>query len=832
MIPFPLLGGKASSVTPPIPEGVSLYTGYGYRGVEGDRWAWNRIKEEWLPTADSPDDPGHPLHYMLGGAKVGTDGSFRYYEGTYDKIWKDVPNGGLNGPVPLTLTDDGVNIGTSIFVDYPILQDFGRGIVGMGDQRLVGTSIAGSPDLMDLYLIGQRSDFLRSSQNPSWTNAALVMKNVKRGRVWNTKTNVLVENSDGEIWAWGMNFYNQYGPWRDSSTTSSSQPFLKINYFAKIPDFPVSADKIKDIFPGVTMVIVADTDGKFWSKGINIGQFDDNDSQVRSSWVEIPAGRFAGFTKFFRSMNGTGGANSLDMTNCVWYMTENEGLKHFGNTYAIADGSLPTPGLTPLPESKAHTSPVGLPDRTDEPKILSFYTTSPVGQYQSMAIWYDDPEEMYVFSPTSGMVWNDVDGAMYGRRFNRSSAPVGKHRNPKIDFNKEATLIKGFDDKYYASGTSTPENGLTSRTSPSTFVDQKIPASLVYQIELADSVGGRTQVLRKDQKSFMVADTAGGSNFFGNGTLWKPTVTVTWPNYPNIRPEMFKNDGVALVGTSGPGNFWSWMVSNYNSVTEGAGNQYSSPSGDATLVVGQKHVTLLKDDNNIMVGGYNIEGIFGSFNQWTTPASSGKWVGTVRESFTGTATSSYGTTLAWDGLDHRIFGKNYWNVTGGQPVIQFSSSNPVKWNSQPGFPDLPNFRKWVPAIMGYSDDEGTLPQPFFMYRGSDGMFYAAGSNTTGALATGTAPASRDEQRWTFELMKGSEVFVNKNVKVYHGHGNTSCLLFACEGKVYGVGTPNSMKWNDAGTIPDPFFPGFNKRLNEITYLMDLPDVIYTRPIEE
>nr|DAO34760.1 MAG TPA: hypothetical protein [Caudoviricetes sp.] len=830
MIPFPLMGGFSSAPPEPIPSGVELFNGAYYRDPDGNTWSWDRYTEKWNPNNNPVEEDGHPLYMRITNANVGTDGSFRYWKNS-TKTWEDVPQtSNTSGPIPLTMTDGGVNIATSI-IGYWQIQGSANGYnPGIEGGVLVGTPVIGRPDLMDMYVMGYRADFFSTSlPNPGFWNAALVMTNVKRGRVWNSGKNVVVENSAGEMWAWGMNFYNQYGPWR-SGVTSSSQPSQKINYFTKIPDFPVTSDKVKDIFPGVSMAIVADTDGKFWSKGINIGQFNDTDSTIRTTWTEIPASRFPGFKKFYLSYNGgAGAANTLGLTNCVWYLTDT-GFRHFGNNYGIMDGTPPVSVSGDLPETKIHTSPVGLPATDKEPILFNIVGSGSSSSYPPIAIWYEDPEEIYVAHPTGGLVFNMVENNIPLRAFSRSSAPVGKHRNPIMDFNKEVTLITGFDGKFYASGTSTVGNGMSSRTSPMTFTDQKMDGSLVTQIELSDSVGGKTQFLMNNNRTFMVADIAGGSNYFGNGTFWKQTVTVNWASYPNVYPVLFKNCGTILFGSAYTGNSrWGFQVPNYNTV--GTSAQTGSYGVWAIRALGEGHVMIAKDQGTILVGGQNVNGMFGATTQWSQPSAASNPNTNPRDYFTGTTTVSCGTALAYTNGNHFIFGKNYWDTANGQPVIPFAINSTVRWSSKPGFPDLPNFMQWFPALMGYTDDEGTLQQPFFMYRGTDGLFYAAGSNTTGALGTGNFPASRTEERWTFEPIQGSEVFAgNKNVKVYYGHGNTSCLLFCCEGKVYGIGLPNSMKWNDTGTISDPFFPGFNKRLNKITYLMDLPDVIWTRPV--
>lgn len=831
MIPFPLMGGFSSAPPEPIPTGVELFTGFSYRDPDGNGWTWDRYTEKWTPNNNPVEEDGHPLYMRVSNANVGTDGSFRYWN-TITKAWADVPQtSNTLGPLPLTVTDSGVNIATSIIGYWQIQGSSFSGNPGIGDGVLVATPVIGRPDLMDMYVMGYRGDFFSTSlPNPGFWNAALVMTNVKRGRVWNSGKNVVVENSAGEMWAWGMNFYNQYGPWR-SGVNSSSQPAQKMTYFTKIADFPVTSDKVKDIFPGVTMVIVADTDGKFWSKGINIGQFNDTDSTVRTTWTEIPASRFPGFKKFYLSFNGgAGGANTLNLTNCVWYLTDT-GFRHFGNNYGIMDGTAPVAPAdgTDLPETKVHSAPVGLPATDKEPLLFNIVGTGSSSSYPSVAIWYEDPEEIYVASPSGGMVFDESENNFPLRVFSRSSAPVGKHRNPLLDFNKEVSLITGFDGKFYASGTSTVSNGMSSRTSPATFTDQKMDSALITQIELSDSVGGKTQFLRNDNRTFMVADLAGGSNYFGNGSFWKQTVVVNWASYPNTYPVLFKNCGTVIYGAANTSNSsrWGFQVPNYNTV--GTSAQTGTYGTWGIRALGEGHVMIAKEQGNILLGGMNIDGFFGASTGWRQPSLS--YNSTTRDGFTGTTTVSCGTALAYNREYHFIFGKNYWDTANGQPVIPFSTSAPVRWSSKPGFPALPNFMKWQPALLGYTDDEGALQQPFFMYRGTDGLFYAAGRNTTGALGTGSFPASRTEERWTFEPIQGSEIFAgNKNVKVHHGHGNTSCLLFSCEGKVYGIGLPNTMKWNDTGTIADPFFPGFNKRLNKITYLMDLPDVIWTRPI--
>ena len=823
MIPFPLMGG--GMVKPdPIPEGADYYTGAAYKS-KGDLWTWSRRYERWNQVGTTKPDPDHPTHYDFKDfqCKIGTDGSFRFFNGGTND-WADVP-GVTGAPVPLTVTDDGINIGTSVF---DVINVMVSSNLGYGYSRLLCTTVLGRPDLMDLYLIGERSPFTGSSiQNVNWTNAYPVAKNIKRGRVWATHWNVVVETSEGEMWAWGMNFNNQYGPW-NSGVTASSPARQKFKPFGKILDFPVPPEKIKDIFPGVTMVLVADTDGKFWTKGENIGQISDTGGSV-TVWTEVSAARFPGFKKFYPTANGQMPTTTdVNMSNCVWYWTDT-GFRHFGNIYGIMDGSVPViPASGPLPTVRLHSSPVGLPSSrtTDEPAMFSF-TPDSVRFFPRFSIWYNNPEEMYVADPSSGLQWDFVEGSIFGRQFNRASAPVGKHRNPKIDFNREATLITGFDGKYYASGTSTVNNGLSPRTTVSTFVDQKMDSALIAGIELSDSPTGKTQFLRNDNLTFMVADLSGGSNFFGNGSFWKQTVKLAWPSYPSFKATGFKSAGVILVGaaaaTPESTQTWRWRSDNYNTIV--TDNQSSNNGLDVVTHAGEGHLALGKNGNNTMIGGVNVGGVFGAWRGWYDFVYSYK---SATEAFVGTATASTNTLLAMDSLgQHWIIGKNYWNIAGGQPVIPYAGQAPVKWSSQPGFPALPNFRKWVPAMMGYKDDEGTVSQPFFMYRGSDGLFYAAGSNTTGAL--GSAPATRDEVRWTFQPITGSEIFVGKNVRVSYGHGNCSCLLFVTEGKVYGIGLPNTMKWNDEGTISDPFFPGFNRRLNEITFLADLPDVIWTRP---
>lgn len=831
MIPFPLLGGGLSKPTPPIPTGVAKeYTGAKYTGPDGDSWTWKRTKGQWLQDAKLPEDSGHPTYLeIVPGLKIGTDGSYRYIVGG---AWTDVPNQG-NPSLPMLSTDDGVNIGLSIVMAYPVSAQAGTP-VATGGGFIVGTRVIGRDDLVDLYLLGYRAEhFYPNNTNPNNQNAKLILTNVKKDRIWTSKKNFLVQTDDNKVYAFGMNFYNQYGPWR-SGVTSSSQPAQKISPWMVVSDIP-DGSKIKDAFLGVSMFLYQDTDGKFWSKGINIGQFNDTDATIRSVMTEIPATRFPGFKKFYQSYNGNGAANDLSLANCCWYYSDT-GLWHFGNLYGIADGTyVANPGATPptsLPDQKVHIQPVGLPkDREPTsvfPGIPMAVTTAP-----AIAVWYEEPQEQYVMQAYGpyGSGSNEFDGYMLGRSFFPSSAPVGKSRSPDIDFNTEATIIAGYDGKYYASGTSTVANGLSSRTSPATLTDQKMDSSLLITFRLSDSINGKSQITKNDGKTILVADLAGGSNYFGNGTFWKPTATLTWSSGSGVCDD-FRNIGTFLHGTIAAFNnsTWAMNVLNYNTV----GN---SAQGSSLLyyveTAGEGHITVNRN-NMLQVGGPNIAGIFGAQSGFVAPtgAQYQPAVGQAWVTFSGTHCASVGTVISKGtyGDEWFIAGKDYW--TAGEPVIPWNSGTPkvVRWDQRPSFPAMPNYRSFESALLGYTDDQGKLDQPFFMYRGTDGKYYAAGRNTTGCLGTGLPPTARDETRWTFQAIKGSEVFGNKRVKCYYGHGNASALLFLCEGKIYGLGTPNRMKWDDQGTIADPFFPGFNKRLNEITYLMDLPDVIWTRPI--
>lgn len=833
MIPFPLLGGNTAPPPPPIPEGVQSFTGTTYVGPDYDRWIWDPYTEEWQQQPADPEPPAtDPIHYKIdAGNYISTTEKLMSWTGT---TWKEVTESGTAYPNGMITTDAGVNIGLSVFKSWPA----GTRYSGAGtpySAQIFATEVLGRPDLMDLYILGPRTNYVASGSGVDMgrINVQLIATGLKRDRLWKSEINWVAQNDAGELWAQGINFRNQYGPWK-SGTSASSQPYAKINPWGKIPDIP-DPTKVVDVFAGAEFMIYYDSDGKFWSKGLNIGQFSDDaaDNQVRTVWTEIPASRFPGFKKFFQSSKGSPGVTNLDCYNCVWYLTDT-GIFHFGSKYAIADDStLTTPngsGVWPsFPVGKVHTRPLGLPQRADEPKFIHLSNSTGGGAatyYYPVAIWYEDPQEIYAMNPTGGWLYKDVDGNTPGLKFFMTSAPVGKTRSLLIDFNKDVTVVQAFDGKVYASGNPDQYNGMSSRTSPSTFTDQKIDSELFHQFQLSDFETGQTQVLLKDKSQFMIADATAGQNYFGNGTLWKPTVQIVYGTSSN-RVTRFSNIGYRLYGPARNGGSFSTLNEpNYRRV-----GQVSPESRGlyANIVAGTGHIYVGGDSSSALLGGDNIGGFFGSASGWQTPTSSSTgYTENPPRRFEGTVTASVGTALACDRAgNHRIFGKNYW--AAGQPVYPFSSSKPVEWTV--GRPQMPYFGRYEAALLGYTDDEGRLDQPFFMYRGTDGLYYACGSNTTGCLGTGNPPASRDEQRWTFEPIKGSEIFAGKNVKSYCGHGNTSSLLFLCEGKVYGLGTPNRMKWDDQGTISNPFFPGFNRRLNEITYLMDMPDVMWTRPIE-
>lgn len=807
MIPFPLMGGATKAVVPPIPSGVEQYTGTSYRGPEGDSWIWDQFRQEWVKNADYPDDPGHPVNIMIGGAKIGTDGSFRRL---VNGAWADIPGN-------LMVTDDGVNIGPLV------VKSFSRPYAAYSDgyaDTILATEVPGRPDLYDLYILGSRYDFGASGNK---MNVYLVTTGVKKARIWQTAYNWVAEKDNGELWFQGTNYQSQYGPTINST---------RVNPWTKIPDAPAGAE-VKDVYVGAEMVIYATNDGKFFSRGLNIGQFDDTSTSVWSVLTEIPATRFPGFKRFYQSLT-TGGPSSPNpgVANCVWYLTDT-GLFHFGSDYGIASGGLPEPltGTPTPPYRRVHSRPVGVPQRTDEPTTL--WLPQGTGgifgyRYEPCAIWYDEPHELFVMSNT-GLSRDDVDGAMYRRVFFGGTSPVYKTRPLRLDFSDKATVIQAHDGKTYASGTATALNGLTTKTVPSSFVDQKMNPLLFLQYGGSDSFkGGATfpsQVLLADGKRVLIPDSASGSDFFGNGTKWKQTLTISWNSYPDAKNDKFWTIGKRMFGQV-RNRGWLSEVDDYTVV--GGGSQSSMSGASMVSAAATGHIYMDLAGSTWRLGGVNYEGIFGTASGWTSPGfTSVRGIGG-----NGTATVSYGTflSMAYDG-SFWILGKNYWE--SGQPVYSYPSTGgtPPRWDQRPGFPTMTNFCKFIPALLGYSDDEGVVAQPYFMYRGTDGKFYAAGTNSTGCLGTGADPTSRDQVRWTFDEIKGSEIFGTKYVKVYHGHGNSSALLFLCEGKMYGLGSPG-VKWNDSGTVPAPFFPGFNKRLNEITFLMDMPDVMWTRPLEK
>ena len=586
---------------------------------------------------------------------------------------------------------------------------------------------------------------------------------------------------------------------------------------------------MKDVFVGAEMVIYATNDGKFFSQGLNIGQFDDVSTSVWSVLTEIPATRFPGFKRFYQSLTTGGpGSPAPGLANCVWYLTDT-GMFHFGNDYAIATGErhVATDGVVTPPYRRVHTRPVGIPQRSDEPA----YVWLPQGtggvfgyRYTACAVWYDDPHEVLVMT-NSGLSRDEVDGAIYNRSFFGCTSPVNKTRPLTLDFTKTATVIQAHDGKTYASGTPSPSNGLTAKTVPSSFVDQKMNSALYLQYGGAEWPAGPAQILLTDGKRVLISDSTNGSDFFGNGTKWKQTLNITWESYPDAKNNKFWTIGKRLVGQV-LDRGWLSNVDDYTVV--GGGLQHSMTGAERVISAAIGHTYMDLAGSTLRVGGSNYEGMFGTATGWTDPGfSSIRGIGG-----NGTGTVTYGTflSMSYDGA-FWVLGKNYWEA--GQPVYSYPSTagTPIRFDQRPGAPALPNFAKFIPALLGYSDDEGVIAQPFVMYRGKDGQFYASGSNATGCLGTGSDPASRDETRWTFEPIKGSDVFGRKYVKVYHGHGNSSALLFLCDGKMYGLGSPG-VKWNDTGTVDAPFFPGFNKRLNEITFLMEMPDVMWTRPIEE
>lgn len=802
MIPFPLMGGATKAVVPPIPTGVEQYTGTSYRGPDGDVWLWSANDPIWRKNPDFPDDPGHPAKIYIGASKIGTDGSFRRL---VNGEWSDIPGN-------LLTTDAGVNIGPLIVkhFDRP-----GYSVNSDGwKDGIFATEVPGRPDLFDLYILGSRTDFGSTSNK---NNVYLIMTGVKRDRIWQTAFNWVAEKDNGELWFQGTNYQSQYGPTIDSR---------RVNPWTKIADAP-AGPSVKDVYVGAEMVIYATNDGKFFSRGLNIGQFDDLSTSVWSALTEIPASRFPGFKRFYQSV-ATGGASSPapQLANCVWYLTDT-GLFHFGSDYAIATGERfsGATGVETPPYRRVHTRPHGIPQRGDAPTTL--WLPQGTGgyfgyKYDQVAIWYDDPHEVLTMS-NNGLSRDSADGSTYRRSFFGSSSPAYKTRPLILDFTKEATVIQGYDGKTYASGTPTQLNGLTTKTVTSSFVDQKMNPELFLQYGGAEWLNGNALVLLKDGKRVLTADPTNGSDFFGNGTKWRQTVTVAWASYPDAVNTNFWTIGKRFIGRV-PNRNWLSDVADYTVV--GGGAQGSQKVGAFAGAAAYGHTYMQLDGSSWKLGGNNYEGLFGTSFNWTDPRSiSG--IGSF-----GSATVSYGTWLsyAYDG-SFWILGKNYWEA--GQPVYSFPSTGgaAVRWDQRPGFVTPPNFAKFIPALIGYSDDEGTVAQPYFMYRGTDGKFYASGSNSTGCLGTGSDPTSRDQTRWTFEPIKGSEVFGNKFVKVYYGHGSSSALLFLCDGKMYGLGSPG-VKWNDSGTVPAPFFPGFNKRLNEITFLMDMPDVMWTRPLEK
>lgn len=809
MIPFPLMSGKSKQIIPPLETSVQQYTGSTYRGEDGILWTWDISLKEWKKQDPLPEDPGHPLHIMVGSAKIGTDGSFRRY--VAGNGWMDIPRNVLT-------TDDGVNIGP--LVERTFYRPYNAYADGWSDH-ILATLVPGRDDLYDLYVIGSRSDFVNDTGNK--INAFLVAAGVKKDRIWYNAHNWVAEKDNGELWFQGMNFRNQYGPWKPG-VSSSDQARQKINPWTKISD-DLRGEDIKDVYVGAEMVIYAKTDGTFMSKGLNIGQFDDTSSSVTTVLTEIPATRFPSFKRFYQSaMTGTLSDPDAQITNCVWYLTDT-GLRHFGANYGITSGDRNWPLAGTL--QKAHSPVLGLPNRGDNPTFLwlPFGHEFSVGTYRytMMAAWYDDPHEVFACS-NSGLSTDTFEGATYLRKFVGSSSPAYKTRSLVLDFNRESTVIQGFDGKTYASGTSTVYNGLTVRTVPSSFVDQKMDSALFKQYSGVDWSTGPSQVLLKDGERLLVAD-ANGSDFFGNGTKWKQTKRIFWQNYPDAKIDRVWTSRKFMYAFT-QSRKWGAFIPDYTTVD--MTTQSNMSGSDGVVSIGDGHLLVDLTGPTYRLGGNNIDGIFGTTNGW----SDTNW-NTVRGiGGSGTATASRGTflSMSYDGA-FWIFGKNYWEAT--QPVypITGTSGTPQRWDQKPGFPGLPLFAKFIPAVLGYFDEGGILPQPYFLYRGTDGLFYSAGYNTTGCLGTGAAPATRDEARWTFEPVLGSEIFGNKNVRVYCGHGNSSALLFLCDGKMYGLGTPNKMKWDDQGTIADPFFPNFNKRLNKITYLMDMPDVMWTRPVE-
>ncbi|QYC52540.1 hypothetical protein [Salmonella phage SSBI34] len=831
MIPFPLFGGNTVAPIPPVVEGVQLYTGTSITDENGQNFVWEYSLQEWVPVppTERAPDPDHPLHTFINGGKVGTDGSFRRYIPS-TQTWQDIttlagePAQQMN---PL-ITDTGLNIGPSIVWHFPLTV----GNQGVFWENFLGVDTLGRPDLMDLYLIGNRGQY---GVPPSWEsdrNAVLVATQVRRDKFWSNGYNSAFVNDSGQLWVQGDNLHRQYGPWRENNPTYDRDKRCDWQVLEGI-----DGNIIQDMFLASRYFIIATTDGRFITRGANEGQFSDNPSAIMTDFTEIPPERFGpGFKRFWQQgvVKPSSDVTKMNTVNTCWYLCD-EGLRTFGDSSSMPDGR---PQGVDYGPQLSHIRPVGHPNRTDAPRELRPQSIYASGR---LSILWDNPTEAYTcYLQPSSFGSLAGQGSRSLRVLSKSAIPIGKQMPLRLQFNKEATLIHGYNDQWYASGTSNVDNGLSVSTTPATFVDQRIPRGLVRDIKLRDLPNQKSIALRDNGQSIIIADLANGSNFFGNGSFWRegPTKGPAQSGYVETLQKINREtsrSNIVMKSVAGNGTRWSAQdLSNIYAATW-TGRNYSTLyvtdyATDAPKIFQESSNVYASGPNTFQMFQISPETNYLERRNIRVPAVN-HWNPQITElSPQGDIATTYGSILIWDipNKKYFVYGKNWLDVAGGQPVMTNSTYRDVTQTV-----NLPNFLYFIRAHVSYSDSEGSLPQPMFMYRGTDNLIYAAGRNTTGCLGTGSAPATREEERWTFQPIQGSDVFGDKPVTVFSGiGGNASCLLFQCEDKIYGLGLPNSMGWNQGGTIADPFFPGFNRPLYEITHLKDMEDIYWTRPIDK